>query len=177
MRCTEILVAEHDHIWLLLDRLEGARQDLEQGQPVAPGLLSKSLDFIRLYADRCHHGKEEDLLFPVLAEKGIPVDGGPIGAMLEEHEQGRALVGQLREAVARYTQGDRSAAGPMAEALSGYTALLRQHILKENDVLFPMAESVLTSQEDMELARRFDEMDLELLGAEKRHLEEWVRSL
>lgn len=177
MRSTEILVAEHDHIWLLLDRLEGAMQELAEGRPVAPDFLTKSLDFIRLYADRCHHGKEEEILFPVLADKGIPVDGGPIGAMLDEHEQGRALVSQLREAVAHYALGEQSAAEPIAEALRGYTALLRQHILKENDVLFPMAESVLTSQEDADLVRRFDEVDLELLGAEKRRLEEWVRSL
>jgi hemerythrin-like domain-containing protein len=172
-----MLVAEHDHIWMLLDALDSLSRDLTEGRAVSAEFLTRSLDFIVLYADRCHHGKEEDLLFPLLSKKGIPVEGGPIGAMLEEHDQGRALVGSLRDAVGRYAGGNSSSAGEIAEALRSYTALLRQHILKENDVLFPMAEGVLSPEEDLELTRKFEEVDVELLGSEKRRLEEWVRQL
>lgn len=177
MRFADMLVAEHDHIWILLDKLDDAVQDLIQGNPVSSEFLSQALDFIVLYADRCHHGKEEDILFPVIAQKGIPVEGGPIGAMLEEHVQGRALVSRLREAVDRYSSGDSQAGAEIASVAKAYTELLRQHILKENDVLFPMAEEMLTNQEDLELVQRFEEVDLKDIGPQKGRLEEWVRSL
>ncbi len=177
MRSIDILVAEHDHIWLMLDKLDAKAADLTAGSSVPADFLSRALDFIARYADQCHHAKEEDLLFPLLSEKGIPVEGGPIGAMLEEHGTARQLVRSFRESVARYGAGDTSVGPAMAEALRAYTALLRQHILKENEVLFPMAESVLSVQEDLSLAQQFESADAEHMGAEKRRWEEWVTSL
>ncbi|MFB3127626.1 MAG: hemerythrin domain-containing protein, partial [Candidatus Acidiferrales bacterium] len=95
---TAILRQEHDAILRMLDVTDAIVQQLERNQRVAPETLAGVLEFFRLFADRCHHGKEEELLFPLLERKGMAHDGGPIGVMLHEHEQGRSLVRQLGEA-------------------------------------------------------------------------------
>ena len=132
---------------------------------MAPEKLASLLEFFRLFADRCHHGKEEDLLFPLLQAKGMPRDGGPIGVMLAEHDQGRSLVKQMAEASEAYKTKVSGAGGRWAEAARGYCALLRGHIDKENDVLFVMAERLLSPGEQGELAEGFEKIVVEKMGA------------
>ena len=162
---TEILRKEHQGILKMLDVTEEVARRLAAGEPVAPEKLANLLEFFRLFADRCHHGKEEDLLFPLLQEKGLPRAGGPIGVMLAEHDQGRALVKQMAEAAESYTSGAPGAGRRWAEAARGYGALLRGHIGKENDVLFVMAERMLSPAEQAKLAVSFEKAEVEKMGA------------
>ncbi|MGQ9493468.1 MAG: hemerythrin domain-containing protein [Anaerolineae bacterium] len=92
MRATEQLMEEHRAIETVLNILENVCQRLETGKAVDAEHLEHILEFIRIFADRCHHGKEEDLLFPAMEKAGIPREGGPIGVMLIEHVQGRNYV-------------------------------------------------------------------------------------
>ncbi|HKZ53317.1 MAG TPA: hemerythrin domain-containing protein [Candidatus Acidoferrales bacterium] len=161
---TTILRTEHDAILRMLDATEEVARQLDRGQRVAPETLTGLLEFFRLFADRCHHGKEEDLLFPLLEKKGLPRAGGPIGVMLHEHEQGRALVKQMADAAEAYGAGAAEAGGRWAEAARGYSFLLRQHIDKENNVLFVMAENLLSSTEQAELATAFEKVEEEKMG-------------
>lgn len=151
---TATLRHEHEVILRALGLLERQGRSLETGQPVDRDALGWLVDFFKTFADRCHHGKEEQHLFPALERRGIPRAGGPVGVMLHEHEQGRAL---LRAMAAGE---DRRA----AQAIRGYAALLRAHIDKENGVLFPLAEQVLGEQEQRDLAAAFDAMELEVAG-------------
>jgi hemerythrin-like domain-containing protein len=162
---TAILRQEHDAILRMLDAAEEAARLLDLGERVAPETLAGLLEFFRLFADRCHHGKEEDLLFPLLEKKGLPRAGGPIGVMLAEHDQGRALVRQMMEAADAYGSGATQAGRAWAEAARGYAALLREHINKENNVLFVMAENLLSATEQSELARGFEKVEEEKMGA------------
>jgi hemerythrin-like domain-containing protein len=161
---TTVLRTEHDAILRMLDAAEEVARQLDRGQRVAPETLTGLLEFFRLFADRCHHGKEEDLLFPLLEKKGLPRAGGPIGVMLHEHDQGRALVKQMADAAEAYGGGSTGAGGRWAEAARGYAFLLRQHIDKENNVLFVMAENLLTSTEQTELATAFEKVEEEKMG-------------
>ena len=89
MTPTEQLKEEHKAIKLALEILEKICQKIEAKDEVKQSDIEAMLEFIRTFADKCHHGKEEDLLFPALEETGLPREGGPTGMMLLEHDQGR----------------------------------------------------------------------------------------
>lgn len=161
---TAILRKEHEGILRMLDATDEVVRLLYRGERVAPETLTGLLEFFRLFADRCHHGKEEDLLFPLLEKKGLPRAGGPIGVMLDEHEQGRALVREMVEAAEAYGRDTPEAGRRWAEAARGYATLLRQHIHKENNVLFMVAENLLSNAEQQELARAFEKVEEEKMG-------------
>ena len=162
---TSVLRKEHDAILKMLDATEQAARRIESGQTVAPETLQGLLEFFQLFADQCHHGKEEDLLFPLLESRGLPRHGGPTGVMLREHDQGRELIGQMVEAVEASKAGDHDAPGRWAEAARAYAELLRAHIAKENNILFVMAENMLSPEEQSKLAAEFEKLEVEKMGA------------
>ena len=161
---TGILRKEHDAILKMLTATEAAAHRIQSGGTVPTETLEGLIEFFRLFADRCHHGKEEDLLFPLLQEKGMPRAGGPIGVMLAEHDQGRSLIKQMADASEAYQAGATGSGSPWAEAARGYCTLLRGHIDKENDVLFVMAERMLSPAEQGELAESFEKIEVEKMG-------------
>jgi hemerythrin-like domain-containing protein len=99
--------------------------------------------FIRLFADACHHGKEEDLLFPELEKSGMPHEEGPIAVMLHEHQQGRAFARRMADALPDARKGDAEARATLRHAAGGYVDLIRGHIMKEDHVLFQMADQMV----------------------------------
>ncbi len=161
---TEILRKEHEAIISMLDATDAVARNIRTGDLPPAGTLEGLLEFFTLFADRCHHGKEEDLLFPLLENKGLPRSGGPVGVMLYEHEQGREWIRQMKEAAAQYAAGDQEAAQKWARAADGYGALLRAHIHKENNVLFMMVDRILTSSEQNDLVAGFDKVEAEKMG-------------
>jgi len=161
---TKILRQEHEVILRILDVTEKNAQALEAGAEVPAEVLSNTIEFLRLYADRQHHGKEEDLLFPEMEKKGMPREGGPIGMMLIEHKFGRGHIARMAEAAEAYQSGDREAAAQWADAALDYVALLREHIAKENNILFVMAERMLSPDDQQRLAAEFDGVDKNKMG-------------
>lgn len=162
---TDVLRSEHDVILRMLEATEEVARQFSSGATVVPATLDGLLEFFRLFADRCHHGKEEDLLFPLLHEKGMPREMGPIGVMLSEHAQGRELIAQMARAAAAHSQGATQAGAEWARAARGYAALLREHIAKENNILFVMAEQMLTPDEQDRLAEQFERVETDKMGA------------
>jgi hemerythrin-like domain-containing protein len=163
-RATETLRREHDAILSMLDATEKAAEKLGAGDEVSPRTLNGILEFFQLFADRCHHGKEEDLLFPMLEKKGLPRNGGPVGVMLHEHTLGRNLIREMADAGKAIEAGDKSAAALWTRAALGYADLLRGHIQKENTILFVMAERLLTDAEQVELSEAFEAIETEKMG-------------
>jgi len=162
---TQVLRKEHDAILKMLGVTDLVAQKLDRREAVAPETLSGLLEFFRLFADTCHHGKEEDLLFPMLEKKGLPRAGGPIGVMLWEHDKGRALIREMASAAEAYRSGDAASGPRWALAATGYADLLREHIMKENEILFVMAQRMLSDAEQRELAAAFDKVEVEKMGA------------
>ena len=166
MKSVDRLVKEHVLIERGLNLLEKSVVLIESNQPVPDDFTQWAPAFFRQFADKCHHAKEEDLFFPLLKERGIPEEGGPIGVMLHEHVMGRDCVGRMREAA----EQDEFDGAMFSTAAKEFVPLLRQHIFKENNVLFKMAENVLNEADDDAMDNRFTEVEQEreLAGLHER---------
>ncbi|MCL6498853.1 MAG: hemerythrin domain-containing protein [Firmicutes bacterium] len=169
MRSTEELVRDHEVILGVLDGLEARLRAVQSGGTLDPGYVREAVAFSQGFVDRCHHGKEEHCLFPCLERRGVPREGGPIGVMLAEHEMGRQLVRRIAEAVDRYEAG-RGDLGEVVDLAWQYVELLRAHIAKENEVLFPMGEAVLHASDDADVGRCYDGVEHQQGAGEHQRL-------
>ena len=138
-----VLREEHQRILqvaqVLEDRLDGIMLAREPDFDV----LEDCITFFRLFADACHHGKEEDLLFPELENAGLPGNAGPIAVMLEEHRYGRALVAGMADSLPGARAGDERERIAFERNGRGYVEMIRAHIGKEDNVLFNMADQLV----------------------------------
>lgn len=148
---TDILRDEHRIILEALDVLASAADRVANGGALPDGWWPELIEWLRAFADRNHHAKEERSLFPAMVKAGVPSEGGPVGVMLEEHVQGRALV----QAMAAAAPGERPAIAWR------YVRLLRDHIEKENGVLFPLADAVLDEPAQEAVGREFRSAEIE----------------
>jgi hemerythrin-like domain-containing protein len=148
---TTILRDEHRVILRVLLCLE-TLAERPAGDAGAEGLWAGVIRWLRDFADHNHHAKEENGLFPAMIKAGVPGRGGPIEIMLREHEDGRALLRAM----------EAGGPGERAAAARRYVALLRDHIAKENDVVFPLADSALDERDHAELSRQFAGAEIEL---------------
>lgn len=175
MRPTKELKNEHIAIELMLDILDKVSDKLDSGEVVDINDLESIINFIKIFADKCHHHKEEDLLFPAMEKAGIPREGGPIGVMLNDHQSGREYVKKMMEAVAGIKEGDKKEAKNFAKNAKNYIQLLREHIEKEDNILYPLADAQLTFKQQKELKNGFVKTEKEIIG-EGKH-EEFHRLL
>lgn len=173
MHPIQSLMDEHQTILRTLAALEALVTDAEHREEPT-STLEACVDFLRTYADRLHHGKEEALLFPALERRGLPADQGPTAAMRHEHDEGRALVRGMGEALAA-DPVDRDA---FDAAARGFVALLRNHIAKEDHVLFPLAGRVLGGGDLHELGQAYESVESRDFpaGIHERY-ETWARQL
>ena len=165
-RAIDTLMNEHQVILSVLGSLENY---VSQGQPGATldrNLLGDYVEFFRNFADKCHHGKEEELLFRKMNDYGFSNDAGPLAVMLGEHVQGRNHVRALA-AIAAGT-GPLSSADQIQaiqHALE-FIPLLRSHIGKEDQVLYPMAMQYIPAEEMDQLHEAFESFENNVMGAE-----------
>jgi hemerythrin-like domain-containing protein len=148
---------ENDHVHIL--RLTDIMEQLTVVQDPDVTHLEKIVEIIRNFADGVHHAKEEQILFPYLAKKGFSQTQGPVAVMLNEHVSGRNFVKGMSENIELYKKGDRDALGKIYYNMAGYADLLRSHISKENNILFRMADRVLSDSEQEDLLRAFETAD------------------
>ncbi len=167
MKSTEELKNEHRGIERMMRILIAAAQRIGLGESVPREHLDGILEFLKVFVDRCHHGKEEAFLFPALEAAGVPREGGPIGVLLQEHERGRTLVSKLERTAARCGPEDRSASKDFDSIAREYVTLLSQHIDKEERVLFPLAEAKVDADEDARLFEAFERLERERIGPGK----------
>jgi hemerythrin-like domain-containing protein len=149
---------EHRRIEAMLTVLDGVTTLVDQGGS-APAYLDDLLDFFSLFADKRHHMKEEERLFPVLAGHGFSPDSGVVNALKHQHELGRTHVGDMRAHLAAFRGGDARAARAFADSARAYTEMLRVHIQMEDHDLFPQAADVLTAEEERTLNDTFAQLD------------------
>ena len=160
---TKNLENDHEYILRLMNVME--KMVLEISTNLEHIKLAVSL--IRNYADVFHHGKEENLLFPFLVKKGFSIDHGPLSVMIHEHAEGRKFVKDMELEIANIKNGDESSFTILYENMQGYIDLLRAHIGKENKVLFPLADKVLTPEDQEELLKEFATLETTVQGKQQ----------
>ncbi len=159
------LMHEHRVIEQVLDAFERCTSQLASNGEVTRATIRGFAAFFRNFVDRCHHGKEEDRLFALMVELGFPRDHGPIAVMLDEHELGREhtrVLSAIGEGEGPLTDEERKKVGSHAGA---FIPLLRAHIRKEDEILYPMAMQALSPDRLVTLARDFDAFEANVMGA------------
>ena len=162
-RPMEILEHEHRVIEVVLGCLEQMARQSRDERRIPVDDARSAIDFFRTFADRCHHGKEETHLFAAMTRRGFPSDEGPIAQMLFEHETGRDCIGEMAAAIDDSLRHRDGASSRFAEQTDRYVALLREHIQKEDDCLFPMADEALDETELGRLEEAFAGVESEEL--------------
>lgn len=141
----EVLRREHGVISTLLDCLHAVMLELREHRRLEFGTANELVDLLEEFGEQLHHGKEERLLFGFVAAYGLPREAGALGVMAEEHDLGRLAFARMREALAAAESGAPRALPAFQRAAEDYLAMMRSHILKEDRVVFPLVDTLLTT--------------------------------
>lgn len=162
-RWDDFLIAEHEMIERAMAVLKKCLEDLETATK-KPVQMIRAMDFLLEFGDKVHNRKEEELLFPHMESKGIPVKGGPLGVMLMEHQAERELLGaMIMQAKSLRDSSDAERDEYRGKGLE-YLKIRAEHIWKENDVLFKMGVKVTGDEDNKELLEGFARINTETYG-------------
>jgi len=164
MKATEILKEEHKAIRKMLNVIEKMCEKISSNAEVPVEDLEAVVEFIRTFADKCHHSKEEDILFVALEKAGIPKEDGPLGVMLMEHEQGRFFVRGMSEGISAIKNGKEDAKKIFVENAINYRELLDQHIYKEDNILYQIAELHIPEDRMCKMVEEFENVEKVKVG-------------
>jgi DUF438 domain-containing protein len=166
-RWDDFLVAEHEMIERAMAVLKKNLEEIDRAAE-EPLHLQRALDFLLEFGDKMHNSKEEQFLFPLMGKKGLPLEGGPIGVMLMEHDAERKLL--LRMMAELPTLAEATAVSRQKFAAEGfeYLKIRAEHIWKENDVLYGMGRKVITDEENAVLLDEFNNLDTGTYGENAR---------
>ncbi len=167
MRAVEQLRAEHDRILAVLDLLEKIADRIVLGEAVSVELINRVIEFLQIFADKSHHGKEEAILFPEIERAELHMKGGSIDALLSEHERGRMLTGEIKTLLESYQDGNPASLFVLTNPVLQYINLMRSHIWKENDLLYPLVEKI-AEERQRDLEERFLEFEKRTACPESR---------
>jgi hemerythrin-like domain-containing protein len=163
-KATEALEREHKIIQKVVAVMAQLVAQLELHHTVNGNVLRDLLQFMRVFSEQCHHGKEESYFFPYLENKGVPSTGCPLAALKGEHGKSRQLLDDLNSAAAAYIANAENGRLPLIDVLQSLVALYPAHMWKEDYLLFPMADKILGETDQELLLRQFD-MAEQVLGS------------
>jgi hemerythrin-like domain-containing protein len=158
------LMIEHRLIERMLGAVQPTLERARQTQSIDPYFVDAAVDFIRVYADRTHHGKEEDILFRDLLTKDLSqIDRQVMNELIEEHVFGRKTTKALVEANTRYRKGDGAALAEVTAHLETLVDFYPRHIRKEDQVFFPAIRAYFSEQEEQAMIAEFWEFDRKMI--------------
>ena len=158
------LMIEHRLIERMLANVKNLLVQVGQTKKIDPLLVDKAVDFIRTYADRTHHGKEEDILFRDLHNKELSeIDRRVMNELIEEHVFGRKTTKALVEANTQYRNGDSSSLGDIVSCLNTLVDFYPKHIEKEDKVFFPASRAYFSETEDQTMLAEFMDFDQKMI--------------
>jgi hemerythrin-like domain-containing protein len=157
------LIHEHKAILIALNVIEKMVERIKNNEEIDPKDIEDIIEFLKVFADKCHHGKEEDFLFPALEKIGIKNENGPIGVMLAQHNQGRNLIKRMQESI----EDNKINKNAFVDAGTEYVKLLRNHIEKEDTILFPLSDARLSVSEQKQLLIDFENLEENVIGKGK----------
>ncbi len=161
---TKTLSEEHKHILVVAQALQKECSALENGKPVDSAFFEKVIDFIRNYADKFHHAKEEEILFKELCKETTEMHCNPTSQMLYEHDLGRTFVKEMEAGL----KGDNK--NKVIENGHQYSQLIQEHIFKEDNILYPMADDALSPKAHKELKEKAKAAEVKLKAVKERCL-------
>jgi len=164
MPATKNLRDEHKMILLVMDACEREAKRIEETGDINTGKIDKMVDFFKGFIDRCHHTKEEKHLFPTMQKMDIPSVDSPISVMLEEHGTGRSIASSIANLLIAVKKGDKAVIDLVKDAMQIYVQLLRAHIGKEDNILYPMYEQATTTEVDKNLEGAFEIVERDEMG-------------
>ncbi len=171
-KTSKILMEEHENILKVIENLENEANKIEQGKEINNMFFGNAIDFIRNYADKFHHAKEEDILFKEFnkaAEEGC-VHCNPVQQMLIEHDEGRKFVKDMEQGVKENNKNK------VIENVRGYCQLLKEHIYKEDNILYPMADESLNENIQKNMLQKFNKINIKRERDTEKYLA-FVKSL
>lgn len=158
----EELMHEHEYILKVVNALKILGDQLERDKQVDADLLRGAVRFFREFADVCHHGKEEAVLFPAMERAGVPESGCPLGALRSEHKKGRVLVSSFSDSVEAYAVDPSAAREGLVADIAAIYRLYPDHIWKEDDMVFPMVDRLFGPEDLQQLRADFDKAEEDL---------------
>ena len=174
-----IAMLNHEHLVIMkvVNALGAISNDLAHGKAVEVETLRGIVKFMREFADKCHHAKEESILFPAMARHGVPESGCPLSALRHEHILGRQFVTALAEATEAYARRDANATDMLMTAIANIGHLYPSHIWKEDNMVFPMVDRLFSPEDIEQLAEQFEKTEAELGGEAHEELERFAEGL
>jgi len=158
------LMIEHRLIERMLSIIKDILSKIELKQKIEPVFVDIAVDFIQMYADRTHHGKEEDILFRELKKKSMSDEDRQVMAeLIREHEFGRQTTKALIDSNTRYRNGDKTALAEIFEKLHTLVEFYPKHIEKEDKVFFLSSRAYFTDEEDQDILAEFLEFDQRMI--------------
>ncbi|MBN2301725.1 MAG: hemerythrin domain-containing protein [Lentisphaerae bacterium] len=165
------LMIEHRLIERILPVAKNVLDKIKSTGKADSVFVDKIADFIRIYADQIHHGKEEDILFRCLDKKPLSaIDRKVMKELIEEHVFGRQTTKGLVDANMRYRNGDTAALSEIADKLQILINFYSKHIEKEDKMFFPAAQSYLSDQENQAMLAEFREFDGKMIHKQYKAL-------
>jgi hemerythrin-like domain-containing protein len=143
---TESLRKDHALIEKMINALKIMSTLLQKGTTIPKPILDQTIDFSTNFTNQCHHGKEEESLFPTLEKNGMPKEGGPIARMLFEHEITKNLTNSIIKSTEVYLSTGQT--GALIEDIEKYVEHVTLHLSKENQRLFVMADMILADKQE-----------------------------
>ena len=157
-RWDELLKLDHEITERVFAAMETA---FESGAGLSPAQVGRMLEYVRDYVDACHNQKEERHLFPLLEARGMPRHGGPLAVMLGEHDRAREILARLLPLATAYAGGQTATLADLRTAFGEYAVLCKEHFWKENDILYPMAQHLLTAEDAAAIVEGIESVEAE----------------
>jgi hemerythrin-like domain-containing protein len=168
LKCIEVLMDEHKTLLRVADVLDAMVATANQGSECEQEDVQSIFQLLRVFGDDCHQAKEEGALYPVFAGVCDPQQYRAVRHMLFEHDQDRSLIEGMEDAIRR------THVAHFAEYANRLTSLLRNHIYKENNILFERISEALSNDNDQRVISEFEAFDREF---ETRHKDDLMRRL
>jgi hemerythrin-like domain-containing protein len=167
MDCTYELGSEHGRMMKVFSALLHLSSGSGLAEAESHGRLEKVMDFLRVYVDQCHHAKEEEIFFPALRDAGLIKLDGLVKELTSEHHAGRGMVQEMEKALGQLGKSEASEK-VFSTVASRYVGLFRQHIRKENGILFPAANERLSAEIQQRVLNGFRKIDCDKIGEDSR---------
>lgn len=164
MRATAVLIQEHGAIRLTMRAMEKIIAKAKQEEDINTTHLDWVVEILQLFADKCHHAKEEDVLIPEVRKLGIQDEDHLSQTILDEHVLARGYTKGIKEGLDKYKNGEKEIVQDIIQNATSYVQLIDKHIDKENLVFFPRSDAVLTGEQQQKMYEDFEKIETERIG-------------